>query len=850
MARDSSSRIPRRHLLGWPAAAMCGAQSHEALLLAAHGQSRYSICLDASAAPAERRAAHELAAHLAALTGARLPVVEGARVPDTPLILVGQRLAAERLNLDPAELPPGAESFRIETVGVHLALAGRHPRGTLYAVYTLLDQLGCRWYTRDVTRVPSANSLRLPPARQRIRPPFEYREIYYTEAQDKDWAARNRLNGGLSQLDESTGGKVQFHPFVHSFHDLLPAAKYFSAHPEYFAEVAGARQPEKAQLCLTNPAVLRIATERVFEWIREHPEATLYSVSQNDCEGWCECARCRQVEQEEGGQPSGPILRFVNAIAAAVEKRHPDKLIETLAYTYSEGPPARTRPRANVRIRLCPIGVCHAHPYQDCRYNRFFMRNLEAWSRVTRQLYVWHYVTNFWHYLLPHPNFDELAADIPMYQRHGVVGLFLQGAVSPGGGGENAELRSYVLARLLWDPHADAWREVDAFLGVVYGQAAPYLRAWLDRTHRLVRHPPEGEGQPIWTYRGPRFAPSVLAEGKRLFDQAEAAAENPAVRGRVQKARLSVEWAGLIEGRRFVFQGADYTPANPDALRAQFADFFARAGGFGITHLHEWHGMDIDERERLRYLRAFRAVTLENETLRLQIVPQLSGRMVRMVHKPTGLEALRQPDPDERSYPDQGGLVVFVHPEFSAWGRSPWTVEWELESAGPDEAAIVGRLENGLRVRRRFTLVGAEVRTHTLLENPGTQPVRAGLQVRAEFNPRAGEDADVEVSFRRRSGARVQRRLLPPPGVFFGVESYLGEEAPDAAWELRNRTLGLTLRNRFEAPQVERCWLWWRGRGENRVYLCLWSPFLELAPGARVELASGYEAEPLARDSA
>ena len=191
---------------------------------------------------------------------------------------------------------------------------------------------------------------------------------------------------------------------------------------------------ERGQLCLTNPEVLRLAIAQVEEWIAQHPEATIFSVSQNDWEGWCECDRCRRVEQEEGGQHSGPLLRFVNAVAEEIGKRHPGKLIDTLAYWYTENPPKNVRPAPNVRIRLCPIGICVAHSFTSCPRSGYFYRNLQAWSKITNQLYIWHYNTNFSHYLMPFPDFDELAADIPVYQKHGVVGLFMQGAYAKGGG--------------------------------------------------------------------------------------------------------------------------------------------------------------------------------------------------------------------------------------------------------------------------------------------------------------------------------------------------------------------------------------------------------------------------------
>ena len=72
---------------------------------------------------------------------------------------------------------------------------------------------------------------------------------------------------------------------MHSFYDLISPQKYFAEHPEYFALVDGARRADHAQLCLTHPEVLRLAVERVRQWIREHPDAVIFSVSQNDYHG-------------------------------------------------------------------------------------------------------------------------------------------------------------------------------------------------------------------------------------------------------------------------------------------------------------------------------------------------------------------------------------------------------------------------------------------------------------------------------------------------------------------------------------------------------------------------------------
>ena len=49
----------------------------------------------------------------------------------------------------------------------------------------------------------------------------------------------------------------------------------------------------------------------------------------------------------------GPLLRAVNAVAAAIEGEFPGVAISTMAYQHTSKPPLKTRPRQNVIIRLC-----------------------------------------------------------------------------------------------------------------------------------------------------------------------------------------------------------------------------------------------------------------------------------------------------------------------------------------------------------------------------------------------------------------------------------------------------------------------------------------------------------------
>lgn len=456
-----------------------------------------------------------------------------------------RRLAPE---IDFAKL--GDEGFAIKTVGRHLVIAGGRLRGTMYGVYTFLeDILGCRWYTSAVSKIPEKPTIRFGSLDITETPDFEYREPYYTDAWNADWAARNKVNGNRPNLDEARGGKIAYNRFCHTFDELVPVPKYFDTHPEYYSLDANGKRvggQYTGQLCLTNPDVLKIVTETVIKWIDENPESRIVSVTQNDNANYCHCEKCAAVDAEEGS-PSGAMLRFVNAVADEVAKKYPDHLIDTFAYWYTEKPSKITKPRPNVRVRLCPIYNCQYHPYEDpnCPRNKEFMERLKGWHEKTGDaLYIWHYNTSFAHYMLPLPDLDELAADVPMYKQHGVVGVFFQGTYSGGSGpyggaGFMDDLKQFLLAKLAWDTNVDAKKVQQDFLEGYFGAAAKPIAQYLELLQDQVRGK-DVHGDVFTTLDSIAFMTDpVLARCNELLDEAEKLAANPDELRRVKHVRLA-----------------------------------------------------------------------------------------------------------------------------------------------------------------------------------------------------------------------------------------------------------------------------------------------------------------------
>ena len=569
-----------------------------ALLIADAGQSPYRIVISQSASPSERRAADELQMFLEKICGARLPIMTDEEPPGGHEIILGSNAHLDATNIEVDLGGLGEEGFVIHTSPPHLVIAGGRRRGTMYGVYAFLEEyLGCRWFTPTVSRIPRASRLEIGPIDERQRPVLEYRDAFFLEARDADWAARNRLNGTWS-LTEEHGGRVAFYPFGHSFWALIPPEKYFESHPEWFSLVDGKRtltgRYKRTQLCLTNEEVIQQVIRTVKEWIRDHPEAKILSVSQNDGPGgWCECENCAALEEREGGAHSAPIIYFVNRIAAAIAEEHPDILIDTFAYSYSRKAPKTLKPLPNVVVRLT-TGACCSHAIGDekCTLNADLREAITDWFRLTKRIYIWDYIVNFRQYLMPFPNLHILGPNIRFLVENGVRGIFEQGSGDVLTS-DMAPLKAYLAAKLLWNPQYDEGKAIDEFLAAYYGDAARPVAQYLDLLrrevegndyHRLHVRPFEPSVCPSY------LSPEIMGEAARLFDEAEGlVAGDPERLLRVRTARLSMDYVKLsmAAGAMAAVRPEDGNLPVKEWYEGAIQKFFATAEDAGVRHRRE-----------------------------------------------------------------------------------------------------------------------------------------------------------------------------------------------------------------------------------------------------------------------
>jgi len=532
----------------WASATAANAAESRGVDLAA--LAGWDIVVAADALPSEAYAADEFRAHFAQATGIELPKTTAPDRPDRHVFIgPSKALADSPLGFDAAAMGP--EALRIVVRDNLIAIAGGRPRGTLYGVYTFLeDYLGVRFLTADHTHVPKLSGKRiLGPLDRSFEPVLSFRWSYYGETNRSPMlAARLRVNtvGG----DAKYGGKTGQSLISHTFGSQIPTAKYGKQHPEYFALRGGKRLADvrddwsQSEPCLTHPDVLRIVKDAVLAELKAHPDRENISVSQNDNAQYCLCPNCKAIDDREG-TPMGSLLEFVNAIADAVAQEYPNVKVGTLSYWYTRKPPKTLKPRPNVQIQLCSIECCMIHPINDpqCPKNVQFCKDMDEWGKLTKNLFIWNYNTNFSNYLLPCPNLRVIEPNIRYFVAHGAKGIFMQ-AAGNSTGAELSDLRNYVMANLLWDPTRSGAKLIDEFLDLHYGRAAAPIRRFINMYHDHC----EAKGIHRNCFgRAADYAidASIAQAAIDAFAEALLLAESDAVKARVEKASICAYRAAI-----------------------------------------------------------------------------------------------------------------------------------------------------------------------------------------------------------------------------------------------------------------------------------------------------------------
>ena len=593
-----------------------------------------------------KKEAEELQKYLKKITGADIPVVEKSE----------EAKGQSSIVLDVADKVSGASSketarqgYRLKTAGSSLSITSPTERGLLYGVYGLLaDHLGVRFYTPEFEVVPTQPNLSLPDLDDIQEPGFQIRGYVCNALEDKKWLYKIRA-GGLPVDNLSSS---------HSFYDWIEAGKNFPIHPEWFAlNKSGKREQDPGMgICGTNKELAKeLAKNMVARYGKanpnDNPANRFLPIAQGDGFTPCQCPECRALVKKEGTE-AAPTILLLNTALEEATKAYPNLHVITFAYFNTLMPPKTIRPHKNLWINVVSSSLSpnqggdQLNEIQGVPANRYYEKAIIEWCKAASGVTIYHWdgvdqgnsEYSEWPNLFPH------CKDIKFWHEAGVKGAQVAGKASLGA------LSEYVWFTLMWNPKQDVDALVKDFLNGYYGKkAAPILWDYLTYVDKLRKD--SGYGCPTvrWTswagiMMDKVFTPEALAGMDRRMDEAIKAAateSNAAYLKNVTMAKASsVDQLFLsgamsqpfqtvrdkVTGKEWFVHGRD---SNAPARIERLAEIVNRPRMFFPLEIRKaWlvqkYGGPVER--------------LESKDLSAAIVPYLNGRIVSLVHKPTGKE--------------------------------------------------------------------------------------------------------------------------------------------------------------------------------------------------------------------
>ena len=472
--------------------------------------SSYNIVVsDTTTAEALQTPAYYAATIFNSVTGANLPITTTAGEYNIYIGAdVSEALIGNNWTMD-------EDDYGIYTKGTDIYFVGE-TRGTIYAVYRFLEEMGYRFLTSSITKAGSNVFIPKEMAITDVED-ISYREIsaesvlYNTKA---GFAVSQGLNGSFSRdilFTKKYGGANGYmrtyindnnenvrDGLAHTINHWLDSGLLTYNNGEYaeifMVDANGQRSAD--QICYTNSKALSYITEKVLLSIRKNQElgalTDLISVSQKDNNSYCHCDNCQTAEAQYGS--FGVVLNFVNQVADEVKKLYPNVMVDTMVYAHYQEVKGNIRARDNVTIRYVGnFGRADsnqgaegtgAYPNGNGDPTQFNKQvaDVAKLAKICENITVWVHAKDATDLFGLYGDIYSAWQIVNALNKYNVKGYYVESEFWSTSA-EFGELRSYLWAQLLKNPSMtlDEYKaHMSDFLNGYYGAAATYMQQYID----------------------------------------------------------------------------------------------------------------------------------------------------------------------------------------------------------------------------------------------------------------------------------------------------------------------------------------------------------------------------------
>lgn len=547
-----------------------------------------------------RESVRDLAGILQRISGAKIEIVIGLpRAGDSRLPLLIGELAEQKFGKVKKSYPH-RQGLRIVVQPGAVGLWGESDLGSSYAIYTLLDQLGCRWYMPSLQGevLPALPTMTLDDRDVSDGPFTEFRDIWYCDA---EYARRNRMGGFII----NAGHALEF----------TITKEQRQKHPEIRGIIGG--QPNDHRLKWTHPLVAQFISEAILKQLQQDPETTSFSLSPDDGISWDESD---DAKYDAGDfDPSAAtvsktdrLMVLTNRVAQAVSAKYPHVKFGMLAYVDYTRPPVREPVHAAIVPQIAPITFSRAHPMNDLNEpnNRMLQYLVNGWAKLSPATSYYFYAYNLAETASPNPMLAKWGHDVPYALGAGKCRYWQPETIA---NFETSLHALYMSNRLAWNPEqkpADIYDEINTRF---YGHAARPMTAYWQVIDDCWTKTPEYSGCGFGHVR--RFTPERMAQARSLMNQAVQACQTEVEKLRVGMAEASLSELELFMKLRHDLADGRFSTLAGDAqryvetmnklgekYRPQFA--FFRLGwtsdvGLSVRYFMEFYKHTYDDATRL-----------------------------------------------------------------------------------------------------------------------------------------------------------------------------------------------------------------------------------------------------------
>ena len=440
-------------------------------------------------------ASKEMQSYIEKISGAKLSIItESNYKSEQKAIIIGETaIENDVVNIDRENIKK--DGFLVYSNGDKLFISGAESRGTLYGVYTFLEEyLGVRWFTPTLEVVPENKDIIIDAKINRlVEPSFIIRRNDSIGTNDA-YRARTKMNVSFWEEATDYGGALTYVLWDVTLDKLVPD-DLITEHPDYFATTEeGTKTCD--HVCLSNPEVLEVAVKNARKAILENETNAKYiHIGQKDNTNYCRCENCEAL-YEKYGSVSAPTILFTNAFADALDDEFPDFMFTFYAYNETDKPPKdlSLKCKKNVAPVLCGLHkACRSHHLTECGaqdgnetfYNLFgdnepvIAEDFKNWVKVADTTYIYDYTINFINTAQFFSNFETMQSTMQYMHDIGITG-YIYNCGDTHIAAFN-ELRNYLLCKLQWDVNCDVEYHMMDFIKAYYGEeAAPYIKEILD----------------------------------------------------------------------------------------------------------------------------------------------------------------------------------------------------------------------------------------------------------------------------------------------------------------------------------------------------------------------------------